>query len=63
MVEYAVISKLPNFNLFSGFYTKPFRIIFLNIYNDPFLYFIIHVALLVGSPYPLFSMLVELMPR
>ena len=66
MVESALISKQPNFNSSSGFYNFP-AVILRRIFprnfipNDPFLYFNIQVALLVGSSFPLFIMLLELM--
>ena len=55
MVESALIPKLPNFNSSEGFYSLPDNIaqhIISELHiitTDPFLYFNIHVALLVRS--------------
>ena len=67
MVVFTLISKLQKIDLSSGFYTLPDisrRILFLNyISNELFLHVNTHVAILVGSSFPLFIMLLEIMPR
>ena len=56
--------KAPNSNCFIPFAIILNRILSRNyISNDPFLYFNIHVALYVDFSFPLFIMLLELMPR
>ena len=67
MVESALISKLPNSNLSSCFYSLPDNIaqgIYRNfVLNDPFLYFNIQVVLFVSTSFQSFTMLLEFMPR
>ena len=67
MIESALISKLPNFNLSSGFLAFPImlhRILLWNfISNDSFLYikyFNMQVAFLISSYFPFYIMLLEL---